>query len=351
MAQQVILTDNIADGVSEVCRPLNADNIVSIADSNTAAIAHRLGHPVITVETGENHKTIDTVSKVWDRLHDMGLTRHSAVVNVGGGMITDLGGFAAATYRRGIAFINVPTTLLGAVDAASGGKTGVNHSGVKNHVGVFAEARAVVVCPKLFTTLPSTELLSGYAEMLKHALIKGGDALDRLRLFDPRNPKWPLLGELVSESIEVKRGVVAADPHESHLRKVLNLGHTAGHAFEELALERNTPIPHGYAVAYGLAVALVLSVMMHTERSDIKALSDLLHNVTSHIRELYGAPHIGCADYDRLYELMLDDKKNRHDGNVRFVLLKEAGNPWIDVPVDKHNICAAMDITRDMLGI
>lgn len=350
MSQQIIHTSD--NGViRDLCTDLGSDNIVAIADTNTASIAHSLDVPVVTVEPGEEHKSIESASRIWDEFHRLGLTRHSVVVNVGGGMVTDLGGFAAATYRRGVQFINVPTTLLGAVDAACGGKTGINHCGVKNHVGVFAAAAAVVVNTDYFRTLPQEQLLSGYAEMLKHALLSGYDALKRVRQWNPRSPQWEMLPELVKESMEVKQRVVTLDPLEKGLRKALNLGHTAGHAFESHALEQGRPIPHGYAVAYGLVTALVLSAMKQEALNIRKDESGLLQMVASTVRELYGAPAIRCADYPRLMELMLDDKKNRHDGHVRFTLLARAGEPLTDVTTDTDAIGAALDITRDMLGI
>ncbi|MDE5800608.1 MAG: 3-dehydroquinate synthase [Paramuribaculum sp.] len=345
MRQRIIHTSDTPAALAELRAELRPDNVLAVADRNTARYAEALGLPVIVVEPGDEHKTLDAVATLWEGMHDAGLTRHSLVVNVGGGMVTDLGGFAAATYRRGIRFVNVPTTLLGAVDAACGGKTGFNHCGVKNHIGVFAPAEAVIVNTDYFRSLPKEELLSGYAEMLKHALLSDSDELAAILRFDPLDPDWELLPALVAGSMATKQRIVDADPLERGLRKALNLGHTAGHALESLAIGKDRPIPHGYAVAYGLVVALVLSVMT------LKADSGLLHRIASRVRGLYGAPDITCADYDRLTALMLDDKKNRHDGLIRFTLLTEAGKPHTDCPTEPATVVAALDIARDLFGI
>lgn len=345
MAQRIIHTRHPAEALDEICTALKPDNIIAVADVNTAPMARALNLPVVEIGAGEEHKTIESVDLLWSEFHSAGLTRHSVVVNVGGGMITDLGGFAAATYRRGIPFINIPTTLLGAVDAACGGKTGFNHCGVKNHIGAFAPAQGVIVNVEYFKTLPVSELLSGYAEMLKHALIDGFEETVRTLLFDPAEPDWKALAPLVERNIEIKRGITDIDPYEKGLRKALNLGHTAGHAFEAHAIEQGRAIPHGYAVAYGLVVALVLSVMKKG------ADSAVLHTVAERVRSLYGAPDIDCSHYDRLLALMLDDKKNRHDSMVRFTLLEAPGLPAVDCPVDDPTVRAALDIARDLFAI
>lgn len=345
MQQLVIHTADPADALARLIKDMRPDNVMAVADTNTARYAEALSLPVIVVEPGDDHKTPEAALRLWEGFHQAGLTRHSLVVNVGGGMITDLGGYAAATYMRGIRFVNVPTTLLGAVDAACGGKTGVNVAGVKNLAGVFAPAEAVIVHTPYFRSLLQSELLSGYAEMLKHGLLEGSEALSAVRRFDPLAPDWQLLPALVADSMATKQRIVEADPREKGLRKALNLGHTAGHAFESLAMEKGHHIPHGYAVAYGLVVALVLSVM------ELKAQSDMLHSIAALVRELYGAPDITCADYDRLLALMLHDKKNRHDGMIRLTLLARPGEPVTDCITAPRTVAAALDIARDLFGI
>ena len=228
------------------------------------------------------------------------------VINVGGGVVTDMGGFAAATFKRGIRFINVPTTLLGAVDAAVGGKTGINFNGYKNEVGAFAEAYAVIVSTCYFGTLPADELLSGYAEMLKHGLISNREVYDRLLAYDITDQsQLPALLPLLRESIEVKRAIVREDPTERGIRRALNLGHTAGHSFESAAMESGRPVPHGYAVAWGLVVELILSHLR------LGFPSDELHRFAAYIHRHYGARSIDCTANPTLLRFMHHQKKNR----------------------------------------
>jgi len=215
----------------------------------------------IIVRAGDVYKDLSTLSEVWSGLQGAAATRHSLLVNVGGGMLTDLGGFAAATYKRGIRFINVPTTLLAMVDAAVGGKTGVNFGGLKNEIGAFQEADIVFISTDLLRTLDMPNLVSGYAEMLKHSLLSNREMWARHLQFPLENPDFVALQDMVRESIAFKQSVVAQDPHEKGLRKSLNLGHTIGHALESVLLHKETPVLHGYAVAWGLLGELYLSVV------------------------------------------------------------------------------------------
>ncbi len=301
---------------------------------------------VISIPPGEEHKTVSTVEEVWAELQSGGATRHSLIVNLGGGLVTDLGGFAAACFKRGMRFVNIPTSLLGAVDAAVGGKTGVNFGGLKNEIGVFREADAVVISTCFFSTLPTGELQSGYAEMLKHGLLKSREATARLldlQLDASVDPEALLA--LLRESVEVKRDIVAQDPTEKGIRKALNLGHTAGHAFEALAMKRAEHLPHGHAVASGLIVALVLSHMK--EGMD----SSLIHSLAAFVDRHYIKPRITCDDYPALIDMMKHDKKNRHAGDLCFTLLRGPGEPLIDRFVSEEDIRAVIDIMRDLLHI
>lgn len=334
--QRLIFTDNAdaaISGLTAGCR------VFVVADDNVERhVMPRLpslaAAPRGVIPPGEENKTLDTAAALWREMVAAGVTRQWTVVNVGGGMVTDLGGFCAATFMRGVRFINVPTTLLGAVDAAVGGKTGIDLDGLKNMVGVFAPADAVVFTTAFFDTLPRRELLSGYGEMIKHAL------LGALPLPDGG---MPTLDEL-RESVAVKTGIVSADPLEKGLRRALNLGHTAGHAIEELSIMRGRPVAHGYAVAWGLVVALVLSrLKQNFDASTANA-------VIARLRELYGPMPAGCRDFARLVELMGHDKKNREAGDVRFSLLTAPGRPSLDVPVGRDELLAALEIAAQMLG-
>lgn len=318
-----------------------------LTDVNTRPIGQELntfGAEIITIGAGDEHKNLDSLAAVWRRLSESGATRRSMLINVGGGMITDLGGFAAATFKRGIRFINVPTTLLAAVDAAVGGKTGINFLHYKNEIGAFAPADAVIISTRYFSTLPAAELCSGFAEMLKHGLISSEAAYRRLLAFDILNADLPALLPLLQENVEVKRQIVEQDPREQGIRRALNLGHTAGHALESLALERNTPVPHGFAVAHGLLIEMLLSHLL------LGFPSAELYPMAALLRRAYSpALPIGCDDYPRILELMSHDKKNAAPDAINFTLLRAPGNPVIDQVASPTDIRTALDLYRDLI--
>ena len=351
MSQQVIFTLDPGTALTQALAHGGHHNVGVLVDEHTAVdVLPRLhavadSATVITIPAGEAAKTIISVRQVWEALQQARFTRHDVLVNVGGGMVTDLGGFAAATFKRGIPFINVPTTLLGAVDAAIGGKTGVNLDGVKNAVGAFAEAASVIVSTRFFDTLPAEQLLSGYGEMLKHGLLSGPLALAALLDTDPVAGDADALLDRVRESVAVKQRIVEQDPHEHGLRKALNLGHTVGHALESHLLNRGTAVPHGIAVAWGLVAELVLSHLTWGFPSAT------LHQVATVVREHYPVPDITCDDYDGLLALMRHDKKNRDSSEINCTLLHDTGQPAIDNAIAPGDMRTALDITRDLLGI
>ena len=310
---------------------------------------------LITIPAGDEHKNLTSLSHVWQQLQQGGATRHSLMVCLGGGMVTDLGGFAASTFKRGIAFINIPTTLLAMVDASVGGKTGINFCGLKNEVGVFSEAQAVIICTRFLQTLDMQNVLSGYAEMLKHGLISNKEHWAELLRFpienlnrqdgqdssDGQDPSGGL-ASLLARSVAVKERIVEADPHEQGLRKALNLGHTIGHAIEEWSFTPNhSPLLHGYAVAYGLVGELYLSaVKCHFP-------TDRLRQTVQFVREYYGAPAITCNDYPELLRLMTHDKKNTA-GTINFTLLSDIGELQLNQSATDEEICEALDFLREM---
>lgn len=347
--QRLIFTNDVSSELDALINEMAPDKVAMLCDSHTFQIAEGLapsGAEIICLGVGDENKNLDSVSEVWTHLSLNGYTRNSLLVNVGGGMITDLGGFAAACFKRGIRFINVPTTLLGAVDAAVGGKTGINFLDFKNEIGAFCEAQAVIISTRYFSTLPAAELRSGFAEMLKHGLISSAEAYGRLMAFDIVEADLDALLPLLQESVEVKRRIVAEDPREQGIRRALNLGHTAGHAFESYALERKEPIPHGFAVAHGLLVEMILSHLQ------LGFPSSELHRYASLLREAYfPAPPISCKDYDALLGLMSHDKKNRRTGEINFTLLSDSGVPVIDRTATPDEIRTALDLYRDLLGL
>ena len=254
-------------------------------------------------------------------------------------MVTDLGGFAASTFKRGVKFINIPTTLLSMVDASVGGKTGINFGGLKNEIGVFNNADAVILDTEFLKTMDNDNLCSGYAEMIKHGLINNEQMWTELLSFDILNPDLNQLRRMVAESVAVKQRIVLDDPFEHGIRKALNVGHTIGHAFESFAMRRN-PILHGHAVAYGIVCELYLSA--------VKAgfPTEKMHATVRYIREHYGRMGITCDNYEELLELMTHDKKNTA-GVINFTLLGGIGDIRINQTASKEDICEALDFYRE----
>ena len=346
--QKILFTNDISAAVTSLVADMCPSTVHIVTDRNVnekVLPSLSLPYPAIVTEPGDVSKNLDTLPGIWSGLIAGGATRRSVVINIGGGVVTDMGGFAAATFKRGVRFINVPTTLLSAVDAAVGGKTGINFCGLKNEIGAFAPADAVVVSTVLFSTLPKEELLSGYAEMLKHGLLSSEKEYRELLGFDILNADLDRLLPLLEKSVMVKERIVTEDPREKGIRRALNLGHTVGHAFESLAMEHSSPVPHGYAVAWGILAEMVISHM--SERFP----SDELYRYASYLKEHgYGSPDISCGDYPRLLELMRHDKKNDTSDHINFTLLSSPGKPLIDRSATEQVITESLDIFSDLMG-
>lgn len=353
MAQQLLFTADISATLDQVLEGYAYDRLFLLTDENTrrsclpllSASTKLATADLICIEPDDTHKTLQSLASVWQALSDRHATRRSVMVNLGGGMVTDLGGFAAATFKRGIRYFNLPTTLLGAVDAAVGGKTGINFNGLKNEVGAFAPAEAVLVTTAFFASLSREHLLSGFAEMLKHGLISSPAVYEPLFSLDLTRPDSPEMLARLEKSIAVKRRVVEEDPFEKGLRKSLNLGHTIGHAFESLSHHRHQPVQHGYAVAWGLVGELILS------HRRLGFPLDTLRRFASYVREHYGTFVITCDDYDYLCERMTHDKKNAASDAINFTLLSDVGQVVINQTATRDEITLALDLYRDLFGI
>lgn len=290
----------------------------------------------VVIPSGENNKNLESVAKIWQFLSENGGDRKSLLINIGGGMLTDLAGFAASTFKRGIDFLNIPTTLLSQVDASVGGKTGINFNGLKNEVGSFNEPVAVIINTDFLKTIDGENFISGYAEMIKHGLIFNPEHLKELEAFDINNIDYDLLEKIIGHSVNVKEYFVSNDLTENNIRKALNFGHTIGHAFESLAMEQNRPVLHGFAVAYGMIAELFLSVeKCNFPVKDYKELTSWLLNI-------YGKFKISEDDFSRLYELMTHDKKNE-SGRINFTLLSEIGKIEINQNCEKEIIFKALE--------
>ena len=272
MKQRVILSKNMATELAVAISECEHEQLFVLTDDTTRQHCWPLisrflclrGAHLISILPTDTNKNLESLTHVWRELEAGRGTRHSLLINLGGGMVTDLGGFAASTFKRGIDFINLPTTLLAMVDASVGGKTGINFNGLKNEIGVFNEARYVIMDTAFLRTLDTKNLLSGYAEMLIHGLIANEAIWAELLNFNPQAPDLKRLQAMLGQSVKVKENIVEADPLEKSLRKSLNLGHTFGHAFESFSLQHaaeqhTAPLLHGYAVAFGLICELYLS--------------------------------------------------------------------------------------------
>ena len=303
-------------------------NSIDLLNSNTIKIV---------IPSGEQHKNIETVQDIWSKLIENHADRKSLLINVGGGMVTDIGGFAASCYQRGIDFVNIPTTLLGMIDAAVGGKTGIDFQGLKNQIGLFSQPLAVVILFEFLQTLPERELLSGLAEIIKYGFIVDRCFLEAKIQNSPANLVNPVL---IKKAVDVKNEITCQDATEQGRRKILNFGHTIGHALETYLIEHQGEMRHGEGVALGMLSALYLS----------EKYCNLNHNITLYYKEIY-AKNFNRFDLNdipvgELLEIMRHDKKNE-GGDIRFVLIEDYGKPVYDVVVKPEDIVDSINYLVD----
>ncbi len=317
-------------------------NIFVFADRNTSEACLPVfremlddfnGFDLIKTDPGEENKNIDFCIGIWKTLLDFGADRKCLIINLGGGVITDMGGFVASTYKRGVDFINIPTTILSQVDASVGGKTGIDIDNVKNMVGTFSLPQAVFIETVFLKTVPERELLSGFAEMIKHGLIADKDYYNELKTADYRQ----ITTAVIHRSVEIKNEVVTTDPHEKGLRKILNFGHTIGHAVESYSLSKDKkPLTHGEAIAIGMICEAFLSEKNST------LTPEELTEIRSYISSVYPAYKIKEKSVDQLLSLMQSDKKNEH-GNILFTLLESIGKCTYNCRVSESDIRESME--------
>ena len=320
-----LLVDN---NTQKYCLPHFLDKIKVLRDK-----------PVISIEAGEVNKHLETCKQVWNQLSDLGADRKSLLINLGGGVITDLGGFVAAAFKRGIHFINIPTTLLSMVDASVGGKTGVDFQGLKNQIGIITNPELVIIDSIYLKTLPENEYRSGYSEMLKHGIISDAEFFKRLSKYESfkENDVYPL----IHHSVSIKNSVIARDPLEKNLRKILNFGHTLGHAIESYFLVNSDKksLLHGEAIAIGMILEAYLASRI--SGLSIKATKE----IKSAFLAIFPKVHFKEEDITSVMALLKNDKKNSH-GKVKFVLLEAIGKPVIDIEVGEENISAAFNFYK-----
>ncbi|MBK8505656.1 MAG: 3-dehydroquinate synthase [Saprospiraceae bacterium] len=288
----------------------------------------------IVISDGEKHKTLGTCEKIWQRMFDLKTDRKSLLINLGGGVIGDMGGFCASTYMRGIPFIQVPTTLLSQVDASIGGKLGIDFYGLKNSIGLFHDPMAVLADPAFLKTLPPKELRSGFAEVIKHGLIRDLDLWKTItNVSDWSGQDWR---EIVYQSLVIKQKVVEQDPFENSIRKILNFGHTIGHAIEGVMIDIERPILHGEAVAAGMIAESFLSHRL----GQLKAGE--LETITNYLISVYGFLPLKDLEFDKLLRKMSHDKKNRGT-SINFSFLDSIGTASINHTASHEQIKESLD--------
>ena len=294
---------------------------------------------VIEMPAGEIHKHLGTCQSIWETISDYGGDRKSLIINLGGGVVTDLGGFVAATFKRGISFVNIPTSLLAMVDASVGGKTGVDFQGLKNQIGVIVPPAWVLIDPEFLNTLPSEEYRSGYAEMLKHGLI--ADAFYWKKLSDYAQINTDDMQPLIQHSVGIKASVVEKDPNENGLRKILNYGHTLGHAIESYFLESEADktLLHGEAIAIGMITEAFLSHKL------CGLSAEAMEQIKLVFKQIYPRVEILPEAQSKIIDLLKFDKKNSH-GRIKFALLEAIGTPMLDVEVPEELLQQAFDFYR-----
>ena len=348
----LMICKDINNALNQLLAGYDKDQVCFLVDKNCplSTVASILTPLTFYLEPNEANKSLETVTRIWDFLLAHHITRRGVLVCIGGGIITDLGGFAAAAYKRGIDYINIPTTLLAMVDASTGGKTGFNYGGLKNAIGAFHQPVETLIWPQWLTTLPVHHLLSGFAEMLKTGLIedqnerlkaKGERLWDRLLQYDLDTWNVEKLTPLIEQCIAIKSSIVASDPLESGPRKALNLGHTFGHALEEMSLvhrtSSNRSLLHGYAVLYGLIAELYLSVTL------LGCPKEPLQQLTQLILHYYGRPNCNCKDREQLIALMQQDKKNERTAEINCTLIRSIGQPVLNQTITTEQANEALD--------
>ena len=326
-------------------KELTPSKVFVLVDTNTKTdclplflekISFNKNLEILEIPVGEINKNINTCSVLWNKLSKNAADRNSLVINLGGGIVTDLGGFVASTFKRGISFINVPTTLLAMVDASVGGKNGVDLGVLKNQIGIINNPEMVLIDIDFLKTLPKNQIISGYAEMLKHGLIDSKEYWDKVKDFDVL--KIDKLEDVIWESIIIKNNVITKDPFEKNLRKTLNYGHTLGHAIESYSIDNNnfSPLLHGEAIAIGMILTTYIS------NKQIGFPEHLLSDISYHIINKFNKINFKNTDIEAIIELLKFDKKNLN-GKVLFVLLKDIGSHKLNCEVPNSLILEAFN--------
>jgi len=336
----VSFKDKGYDFLKEIIKNNNYSKIFLHVDENTKKycldnfLKHLNNLKIIEIESisGEVNKNINSCLKLWQVISEKGGDRSSLLINLGGGVVTDMGGFVASTFKRGIDYVNIPTTLLSMVDASVGSKTGIDFGVLKNQIGTFYDPKLVIIDPNYLDTLPEKEKLSGYAEVFKHSLISNNHIFNQLI----KSNNIFIDSKVIHDSISVKNNIVIKDKFEKKERKSLNYGHTLGHAIESFLLNSNKKLLHGEAIAIGIILATFLSYKLY----DFSKKN--LELIKNHLKNLFGNTNFEPKEIEKIIDLLKHDKKNSH-GKINFILLKEIGEPVYDVEISKDLILESFD--------
>lgn len=333
--EAIVFSNHISEDLKNYLGQLNFSQLGVIMDSNTLVHCYPLitdalpeNTSIFSFQAGEVYKNLNTCSLIWQWMTNEGFDRKALIINLGGGVTGDMGGFCAATYKRGIKFINIPTTLLSQVDASVGGKLGIDFNGYKNHIGVFTQPEAVIISDLFLETLPNSELRSGYAEVIKHGLIRSSNYFHCLKAEGWQNQSWR---DIIEKSVSIKKEVVEKDPKESGLRKILNFGHTIGHAFESYYLNSSKHLLHGEAIAIGMVCEAYLS------KKKLGLSKEELEEIVQLLKDVFGKFDFPKEDIQPIIGLCSQDKKN--EGNsLNFSLLKHIGECDYNISINKEEI-------------
>jgi len=339
LPDNVVVTDQAGKDLSHFLEDRTFTKIGVLVDENTLNFCYPLlqdilpAHHLIEIESGEENKNLESCISIWAQLTKKGFDRKSLLINLGGGVIGDMGGFCAATFKRGIQFINLPTTLLAQVDASIGGKLGIDFQSYKNHIGIFQDPEIVYIYPDFIHTLPERELRSGFAEVIKHALIADTNYWKQIMINDFADQDWEAH---IIHSIQVKQRIVDEDPREIGIRKILNFGHTLGHAVESHFLAKgDSKLLHGEAIAVGMIAEAFLS------RRKCGLKNEEMLDVKAYLTDVFGRVELGLHDIPAIIEKTSHDKKNT-GGKINFTLLESIGLALYDVPVDPEEMEEAL---------
>lgn len=347
-ANNIEITTDIQQSLTAFLKKSSYSSIALLCDENTyefclpKIIDCLPEHWLIQIESGEENKTIDTCQQIWMALTEGGFDRSALLINLGGGVISDMGGFVASTYKRGIDFINIPTTLLSQVDASVGGKLGIDFSHFKNHIGLFNEPKMIFIDSIFFETLPEREIRSGFAEVIKHGLIADKDYWASIAGMDLKTKNW---NSIVESSVEIKKKVVKEDPFEAGLRKILNFGHTIGHGIESTYLDApQGRLLHGEAIAKGMICEAYLS----TKKTGLS--QNELDSITQFILKVFGHDKIEETYFENIIELIYQDKKNTGK-IINSSLLTKIGACAVNIPIGEPDIIDSLFYYNNLVNI